>query len=164
MLPFLGIYIISARKRIKVQNLFKYLTLTLILFVLWGYYFNVTQIMGFNARYYLPSLPFVIVSYYYLLDQKGLNVFNDITNSQFKPLIKTFFMGLLMTFSNVVLPVLEKLNLKLLEQSPVSNNYDNKYLDERCILTGRNNDFKFIIKLFKNSKKVLLSQHLNMVK
>lgn len=63
-LPFLIIIILFCNKKSlpKVGAIFIPIVLT------FGYYLQVIQIMGYYARYYLPSLPFVILAAYISLD------------------------------------------------------------------------------------------------
>ncbi len=48
--------------------------------IMMGYYFSVLQIMGYHARYYIPSLPFLVIGAGLLLDRaltKGFHAFAE---------------------------------------------------------------------------------------
>ncbi|MCD6161276.1 MAG: hypothetical protein J7K40_02560 [candidate division Zixibacteria bacterium] len=65
-LPFLIILLLFCKKR-NMPLLLVFLSPVVLIFL---YYFSITQIMGVGARYYLPALPFLVVSSSMVIDSR----------------------------------------------------------------------------------------------
>jgi hypothetical protein len=66
--PFLAMIVLGAR-RTSLRTVVAFLLPVALTFL---YYFRVTQVMGFSARYYFPGLPFVVVAGVLVLDEQLL--------------------------------------------------------------------------------------------
>ena len=64
ILPFLLFFIFSISKQTRTQAAAFFVSVA----VTFAYYFSVTQIMGFGARYYFPSVPFIVIGGFQMLD------------------------------------------------------------------------------------------------
>ena len=64
VLPFLLFFIFSLSKQTRFLSAAFFVPVT----VTFAYYFSLTQIMGFGARYYFPSLPFFVIGIFLMLD------------------------------------------------------------------------------------------------
>lgn len=67
--PFLLAIILTIHKK----SLFQVLTIFFIIFATFCYFSTVTQIMGMQARYYYPSLPFIILAAYISIYNRPLD-------------------------------------------------------------------------------------------
>lgn len=98
-LPFLVLIVLSSTKQtLKLLAVFLFPVI-----LTFAYYFTVVQIMGFEARYYFPALPYLIVLSILMLD-RSLSSGDTEGESHGKRLVRVMILMLLVTlFSNSTL-------------------------------------------------------------